>query len=381
MLSLMCVICVDLPPRFASRGSACTLGRRPPDPNTRGAQLQARVASWGQMCSTEHMTDGTGEGDGEDARSLGGENAEDMVVMAQVARRHYVGGQSKVRIAQDLDLSRFKVARLIRASLETGIVRFEISTVDHINLGLSVRLKDEFDLNQCLVVDTPDESEETLRSYVGMTMTKMLADTIDDTDILGLSATRALVGLENSPSKFAKCPVVQMTGAFSRLDAADVMEGIRRLTRVGGGPAYLYYAPMICRERFDAEYVERQDDYLRCQNKYKDISVAGVGIGAWRDGLSQVYDAVDANERSRIRSLGVQAELCGMLLDEQGNTLSVELNDRMVGISSAEFMMIPKRIGVVFGLRKSQAVRIALNARIINGLVTHRTLAEQILQL
>lgn len=333
------------------------------------------------VCSNEHM--GASEGGthrNDRAGSSTCEQVDDMVLMAQVAQRHYVEGHQKVRIAQELGMSRFKVARLIRRSLEAGIVRFEISTVQHVDLALSVRLKEAFDLNQSVVVETPDESEETLQSYVGTAMTNLLGDIVGDSDILGLSATRALTGLQGPPSTFPKCPVVQMTGAFSRLDAADVMEGIRSLTRVGGGPAYLYYAPMVCREASDAGYVKRQEDYVRCQSMYKRLSVAGVGIGAWRDGLSQVYDAVSADERSSVRSLGIQAEVCGLLIHRQGNALAAPLNDRMVGISEMDFLKVPTRIGVVYGVEKSEAVQTVLSGRVINGLVTHRALAELLLQ-
>ena len=43
-----------------------------------------------------------------------------------VARRYFIERQTKSRIAKDLAISRFKVARLIDEAIEEGLVRFEI---------------------------------------------------------------------------------------------------------------------------------------------------------------------------------------------------------------------------------------------------------------
>ena len=49
-----------------------------------------------------------------------------LVLTATVARRYYVDGRSKVEIADELEISRFKVARLLDHALATGLVRIEI---------------------------------------------------------------------------------------------------------------------------------------------------------------------------------------------------------------------------------------------------------------
>ena len=43
-----------------------------------------------------------------------------------VARRYFLERHTKSRIAEDLAISRFKVARLIDEAIEEGLVRFEI---------------------------------------------------------------------------------------------------------------------------------------------------------------------------------------------------------------------------------------------------------------
>ena len=49
-----------------------------------------------------------------------------LVLTASVARRYYLDGRSKIEIASEFGLSRFKVARLLDDARASGLVRIEI---------------------------------------------------------------------------------------------------------------------------------------------------------------------------------------------------------------------------------------------------------------
>ena len=79
------------------------------------------------------------------------------VLAATVARRYYLEGASKSEIAQQLGLSRFKVARVLDHARSSGLVRIELHYDGEIDLDLSVRLASHLKLRRCLVVDAPEE--------------------------------------------------------------------------------------------------------------------------------------------------------------------------------------------------------------------------------
>ena len=85
-----------------------------------------------------------------------------LVLSATVARRYYLDGRSKVQIADELGLSRFKVARLLDLARETGLVRIEIGHPGSIDVDLSARLQQAFGLERAVVVITPDDAPDTL---------------------------------------------------------------------------------------------------------------------------------------------------------------------------------------------------------------------------
>ena len=90
-----------------------------------------------------------------------------LVLLATVARRHYLDRRSKVEIAEEFGLSRFKVARLLDAAHETGIVHIEIRHVDGIDVDLSARLQERFQLQHAVVVDTPSDDPADVRQHLG----------------------------------------------------------------------------------------------------------------------------------------------------------------------------------------------------------------------
>lgn len=50
----------------------------------------------------------------------------ELVQAAAMARRFYLEGKSKIQIAEEFGVSRFKVARVLETALERDLVRIEI---------------------------------------------------------------------------------------------------------------------------------------------------------------------------------------------------------------------------------------------------------------
>src|SRR5260221_5821583 len=73
-----------------------------------------------------------------------------------VARRYFVERQTKIQIAEDLGISRFKVARLIDEAVEAGLVRFQIHETGEVDSQLLDRLRRENCFRKELILAGPD---------------------------------------------------------------------------------------------------------------------------------------------------------------------------------------------------------------------------------
>lgn len=80
---------------------------------------------------------------------------DELVRISHVARRHYLDGRTKIEIAEELGLSRFKIARMLEDALEQGLVKIAIEAPDSLDLDLSMQLRARFGLTRALAVITP----------------------------------------------------------------------------------------------------------------------------------------------------------------------------------------------------------------------------------
>lgn len=303
----------------------------------------------------------------------------ELVLTARVARMYYLDDRSKTEIADELDISRFRVARLLDSARRSGLVRIEIQTSGEVDTDLSGQLQAAFGLAHAVVLDIPDDDHVVLRRHLGEAAAEVLREVVTRDDVLGLAWARSLAGIGVALDSFVPCPVVQLTGALSRPDGSDVLELVRRVARAGGGAAHVYYAPLVAADAATARTLRRQPDVARAAALLPTVTVGAVGIGAWSPGLSTVFDAIEPDAQQRTARLGVVAEVSGVLIDTQGRPVNAPLAKRIIGLTGADLAGMRTVLAVAYGDEKAEAVRAALHGGLVSGLITHASLARQLL--
>jgi DNA-binding transcriptional regulator LsrR (DeoR family) len=313
------------------------------------------------------------------ARPAGGPAA--VLLTATIARRYYFEGASKSEIATELGLSRFKVARLLDQALATGLVRIELHYEGEIDLDLSVRLGARYGLRRCLVIDSAEDDDALLRTNLGRAAAGLLAEIVDREDVLGLAWSRTTMAMRSALSELAPCAVVQLTGALSRDDVDEsAIELVRDVARIARGPAFCFYAPMIVPDSGTARSLRAQTEVASAMARFSGLTKAVVAIGAWAPGQSTVADAVDEDERRRDEQLGVRAELGGIQLDADGRSVATELSERIICIDAERLRAVPEIIAIAYGRAKADAVRAAIRGGFVSTLITHASLARELLE-
>jgi DNA-binding transcriptional regulator LsrR (DeoR family) len=304
-----------------------------------------------------------------------------LVLTASVARRYYLDGRSKVEIAEEFALSRFKVARLLEDARASGMVRIEIGHPGTVDVELSDRLMRALGLTHCVVTDTPDEHPAALREHLGAAAADLLGELVGPDDVLGLSWARSVSAMATALTALAPVPVVQLTGALTRPDGDDSsIELVREVARTSGGPAYFFYAPMAVADATTARALRSQPEVERAFSLIGSVTVAVAGVGAWEPGQSTLYDATGEAERRELARAGVCADVSGVLVDARGDRLPAALSDRMIGITYEQMRAVPEVIGIVYGMAKVRAVLAAVQGGLVNSLVTHSTLARALIE-
>lgn len=317
-------------------------------------------------------------GNGDSRDGMGG--PAELVLTAGVARRYYFDRATKSEIAQELNISRFKVARILDAAQRSGLVRIEIDYRGDLDLERSVALQRAYGLRHCLVVNRDDADPVTLRAQLGAVAAGLLTEIVGPGDTLGIAWSRSLMAMTATLRRLAPCAVVQLFGSLPAADSgASALELVRDVARVSGGPAYYFYAPMIVADAATAHALRSQPEIARALTRASEVTVAVAGIGTWQPGGSTFVDALPESEWREIHDLGVRGEVGGIQLDGDGSPVPTPLTDRVIGVSAAQMLAVPEVIGVSYGVAKAGAVRAAMRGKLISGLITHSSLAEALL--
>lgn len=302
------------------------------------------------------------------------------LLLGTVARRFYLEGATKVQIADQLGLSRFKVARLLEEALAGGLVRIEVGAPGGLDTDLSTRLAARLGLRDCLVVDTAGRSVPEARRQLGRTSADYLAEVITVDDVLGLPWSREVYAMVQALTSLPPVEVVQLCGAQQLPDDdASAVEVVVQAARLAGGRGHVFYAPLIVDGDEAARAVRRQPTVADALAQARRVTRAVVGIGHWAPGTSSIYDAVTPPVREAVRAQGVVGEIAGVFFDADGAAVTPPLARCVVGLSDARLRAIPRVCAVVLGAAKAPAVRAAVAGRLVDSLIIDSALGEALL--
>lgn len=305
---------------------------------------------------------------------------QELLQIASAATLYYKVGRTKIEIAEELGISRFRVARMLDLAVRLGIVRFEITVPDGIDADLSRELAAAYGLRRAIVVDIPDEPELAMRTQLGRVTANLLREIVEEGDVVGVSWGRSVNAMTSALTEVKRCSIVQLTGA---LDGADVNDNpidlVRRMSEISRGDAYPIYAPLVVDDPAVATSLRGKPQVAAALELYEKVTIAVIPVGSWDPPSSGLYSSLERDERDELTAAGVRVDTSTVLLAEDGAIVTTALNDRMIGITGEQLSSIPEVIVVAGGAVKAKAVRIALRTGFVTTLVTNATVAGQLL--
>lgn len=303
----------------------------------------------------------------------------ELILTGRVARGYYLEDKSKSDLALELGISRFRVARLLEAARRDGMVRIQVVIPGPVDTELSTRMQNKYSLRHAVVLDLTDEEPTALRVRLGQAAAELIAHIATADDIIGLAWARSLRGIGDAITRLPACPTVQLTGALTGPDGSDVLGLVRRVARAGGGPAHVYYAPLVTGDVGAARALRRQPDVAKAAALVSQVTIAAVGIGGWSSGQSTIFDILDPASRKLASASGVKAEISGALIDGHGQPVNSPLSQRIIGVTAAQLTRIDTVIAVAYGAGKAPAVLCAMKSGLVNALITDAGLARILL--
>ncbi|GAA1242186.1 DeoR family transcriptional regulator [Prauserella halophila] len=317
-------------------------------------------------------------------RRRGDPGPAELLLATSIGRRFYVQGASKLEIAEEFGISRFKVARILDQARDSGLIRVEFDVPAPLEPTLSDEVASAYGLRRALVLERADRTEIELRKRLGAMAADLLTELITEDDVLGLVWARTVNAMTDSLRGLARCPVVQLCGVSSRIDTREhsadrSVETVRRVAAVSGGEAFPVFGPLVLPDHRTAQTLRQQPGIAEAFERFAKITTAVVSIGAWRSGQSTVYSVLGQQQREELARKGAVAEVAARLFDADGNELVGEPGHHVLAASVADLKRIPEVIALGGGAGKADAIAAVLRSGMVDTLVTDAGAAERLL--
>ncbi len=198
---------------------------------------------------------------------------------------------------------------------------------------------------------------------------------------MGLAWSRTIAAAVEHLQLVPRIPVVQLTGALPRPDEGSSVELVRRFARTSGGPAYVFYTPLILGDEATAASMREQPEVAGALRRLATVSVALVAAGGWAPGASTLYDGLAPADRADVADFEVLGEISGIFIGPDGALPRPPISRRLLCPSAAELAAVPHVIAAVPGEHSAAVVRSAVASGVVNSVVISQSTADDVLHL
>ncbi|WP_170037007.1 sugar-binding transcriptional regulator [Georgenia soli] len=305
--------------------------------------------------------------------------------MSQVARLYHVHGKRQREIADRLGMSQARVSRLLQQAEQRGLVHTVLVPPEGLHPELEEGLELAYGLVEAHVVGLPSADDPGL-ALAGAAARYLAGASLDGATIGYTSWSSTLRSMVRQMDRIPRSPVKRVVETLGDLGPPILQHEAARATQrlaglIDAEPVFLR-APGVFSRR-DLRDAALQDSHVREaleQLNELDVVFLGVGPADFHGPLQEGANFFTASQLAQVRKAGAVGQLNQRFLDAQGQPLTTDLDDLVIGITLDQLRSARRRIVVTGGLSKHQALLAALRGRWVDVLLTDVTTARFLLQ-
>lgn len=295
---------------------------------------------------------------------------------------YYVAGKSQDEIARQMRISRQSAQRLVALSVSAGLIKMRLEHPLAACMELAAQLQETFGLSTCEVVPSAEDSPVStagLAQAGAAEMERYLKAA--EPQIVAFGTGRVLRACADELSVI-NCPhhkIVSLVGNIADDGSASRYDVAVHVAERIGAVHYPMPLPVIAGSKEEKSSWHNLPNVAKVQTLAAQADVVFVGIGQL--GIqSPLHDDgfIAEPELAELETQGAAGEIISWIYNEDGHILDCSVNQRVTSTPLSAFEYKPT-IGVAAGEGKVAAIRGALRAGLINGLITNEDTAKRLL--
>ncbi len=314
-----------------------------------------------------------------------GYSADQLRLMAKIARMYHQRSMRQSEIAAELHVSQPRVSRLLKLAGEAGIVRTTVTVPSGVHTDIEEALEAAYGLGEAVVVDVVGSDAEIVPA-LGSATSIYLETTLTGGDTVGIASWSATLLAAVEHMRPMRVPVVdtvvQLVGGVG--EPRVQMQATRLLGQfaaaTGGSPLFMS-APGLLGSAAARATLMADATLAEVVEVWDRLTMAVVGIGSLEPSplLRESGNALPDADQELLRTAGAVGDICQRFFDAQGDPVRSPVDERVVGITPDQLRRIPRRVAVAGGARKHSAIRAALLGGWVNVLITDLDEAERLM--
>ncbi len=302
-------------------------------------------------------------------------------LLANVALLYYGEGMTQSEIAKRVGVSRASVVNYLREGRQRGIVDIHINGRALASSSLSRDLRAKFNLVDVYIAQYgQDEMALNLTSHAAA---MAFLDIVSAGDHIGVAWGETIKNIAGQLPRalIADSSVSQIIGAMhsSRLLSAEACS--IQIARQIGAQCFTLHAPAVLSSARLAQSL-RQEPTIKAQlERLNTLDVVLFSVGDCSESTHLVAAGIASpKDVAKARALGAKGVVCSRFIDARGKQVELELDQRLIAIDIETLEKMAKKILVVAGMAKLEALKAALAGNLATHLVVDEALATALLK-
>ena len=315
---------------------------------------------------------------------------DEELAAVRVAELYYDEGKTQDEVGALLQLSRWKVGRLLAQAREQGIVRIEIVHPRARRLGVERALRERFGLVDAVVVPAPEDAapgtaaDADILARVAQAAADHLAAMRPAPRTLGVSWGRTLAEVADrlKPGWARGVTVVQINGGVTlNRRPGTAASTVATMAQRAEGQTVLLPSPAIL-ERLETKRAIEADRVVADALAQARSASAYLFTAGAADAHSALVESgyLSADEVAELVRKGAVGDVLGRFVDADGNIVDPSLDARTVGLGFDQLRAAPTAILVVAGRAKHDIARTVVRSGLCTVLVTDDATARALLE-
>ncbi len=296
-------------------------------------------------------------------------------LMIKVAWYYYMENMTQQAIADNLEISRMRVIKLLDKARHTGIVQFKISSAFDKRHSLENSLIEKYNLKDCYVVPTnpnPTGVNDTIAKAAYIYIANHITDNCYINFGYGDTSSKTIGYLaRNLETQVSYVSLTGGVGYYLPNSASNIFNA----------KLYLIPSPLIMSSKEMAEAIRNESSVQEVTSMIKLASMTIVGIGAMNDDATILKSSMlSHNDFLLLNMKGAVGDVICHFIDKDGNLVDNDIDSRLINVSLNTLKQLENVIGVAAGPQKVPAIAAALKGGYIDIIITDESTAELLCQ-